>query len=132
MNSRVSTARVAGLLYLAVAILGAFAQVVRMMVYVAGDATARQRPGGARESGPAELRCRSGPGARVAGPRSDPPPAAGPRGPELARAMVVFVAVSAAITCMNMVHQLGALLVATNHSYVVAFGVDGSARWSSS
>jgi hypothetical protein len=43
MNSRVSTARVAGLLYLAVAILGAFAQVVRMMVYVAGDATARQR-----------------------------------------------------------------------------------------
>ena len=47
-------------------------------------------------------------------------------GRNIARAMVVFVAVSAAITSLNMVHQLGALLVATNHSYVTAFGADGS------
>jgi hypothetical protein len=40
--------------------------------------------------------------------------------------MVVFVAVSAAITSLNMVNQLGALLVATNHSYVTALGADGS------
>ena len=40
--------------------------------------------------------------------------------------MVVFVAVSAAITCLNMVNQFGALLVATNHSYVTAFGTDGA------
>ena len=47
-------------------------------------------------------------------------------GRNIARALVVFVAVSAAITCLNMVHQLGALLVATNSSYVIAFGADGS------
>ena len=40
--------------------------------------------------------------------------------------MVVFVAVSAAITCLNMVNQFGALLVATNHSYATALGADGS------
>jgi hypothetical protein len=40
--------------------------------------------------------------------------------------MVVFVAVSAAITSLNMIHQLGALLVATNHSYATAFGANGS------
>ena len=47
-------------------------------------------------------------------------------GRNTARAMVVFVAVSASITSLNMVHQFGALLVATNHSYVAALGVDGS------
>jgi Domain of unknown function (DUF4386) len=40
--------------------------------------------------------------------------------------MVVFVAVSASITSLNMVHQLGALRVATKHSYVTALGADGS------
>lgn len=40
--------------------------------------------------------------------------------------MVVFVAVSAAIACLNMVNQFGALLVATNSSYATAFGADGS------
>jgi hypothetical protein len=47
-------------------------------------------------------------------------------GRHIARAMVVFVAVSAAITCLNMVNQLGALLVATNDSYATALGADGS------
>lgn len=40
--------------------------------------------------------------------------------------MVVFVSVSAAITSLNMLNQLGALLVATNPADRTAFGVDGS------
>lgn len=40
--------------------------------------------------------------------------------------MVVFVAFSAAIACANMLNQLGAVLVATNHSYATAFGADHS------
>jgi hypothetical protein len=47
-------------------------------------------------------------------------------GRNIARAMVVFVAVAAAITSLNMINQLGALLVATNDSYDTAFGTDGS------
>ena len=47
-------------------------------------------------------------------------------GRSIARAMVIFVTVSAAITSLNMLNQLGALLVATNPSYATAFGVDGS------
>jgi hypothetical protein len=45
----------------------------------------------------------------------------------VARAMVIFVVVAVAITCLNMVHQLGALVVATTPSYAAVFGLDGSA-----
>lgn len=44
---------------------------------------------------------------------------------DAARAMVVIVAVAVAIICINMVYQLGALLVATDPSYSSAFGSDG-------
>jgi hypothetical protein len=44
----------------------------------------------------------------------------------LAGAMVMFVLVQVAITCLNMVFQLGALLVATDPSYAGALGADGS------
>jgi hypothetical protein len=44
----------------------------------------------------------------------------------VARAMVIFVAVAVGIICLNMVHQLGALLVATDPSYASAFGAEGS------
>jgi hypothetical protein len=43
-----------------------------------------------------------------------------------ARAMVIFVAVAVGITSLNMVHQLGALLVATDPSYASALGAGGS------
>lgn len=43
-----------------------------------------------------------------------------------ARAMVIFVAVAVAIICLNMVHQLAALLVATDTSYAGALGARGS------
>lgn len=44
-----------------------------------------------------------------------------------ARAMVIFVAVGAAITCLNEVFQFAALLVATERSYAAAFGTGSSA-----
>ena len=125
--SPVRLARMAGLLYLAVAILGGFAMAVRVTVYQPGDATATAANLVAnatlvRLSFVADLvqalvwlvlaitlyRLLAHAGKNIA------------------RAMVIFVAVSAAITSLNMVNQLGALLVATNHSYLTAFGVDGS------
>jgi uncharacterized protein DUF4386 len=126
-TSPVRLARIAGLLYLVVAIFGGFAQIVRVKVYEPGDAaaTAGNIVANAtlvRLSFVADLvqalvwlvlavtlyRLLARAGRNIA------------------RAMVVFVAVSAAITSLNMVNQLGALLVATSHSYVAAFGVDGS------
>ena len=125
--SAVRLARTAGLLYLVVAVLGAFAQIVRVRVYEPGNATATAANLVAsstlvRLSFVADLiqalvwlvlavtlyRLLAHAGRNTA------------------RAMVVFVAVSASITSLNMVHQLGALLVATNHSYVAALGADGS------
>jgi len=125
--SRVQLARAAGLLYLVVAVLGGFAQIVRVTVYEPGDAAATSANIVAnatlvRLSFVADLvqalvwlvlavtlyRLLSHAGRNVA------------------RAMVVFVAVSAAIASLNMVNQLGALLVATNQSYATAFGADGS------
>ena len=43
-----------------------------------------------------------------------------------ARAMVTFVAVGATIVCVNQVFPLAALLVATDGSYAAAFGAAGS------
>ena len=43
-----------------------------------------------------------------------------------ARAMVVLVAIAATITCLNLVFEFAALLVATDGSYVAAFGAAGS------
>ena len=125
--SAVRLARVAGMLYLVVAIFGGFAHIVRLNVYEPEDAeaTAANIVANAtlvRLSFAADLvqavvwlvlavtlyRLLAH------------------AGPNIARAMVVFVTVSAAITCLNMVHQLGALLVATDDSYVSAFGTDGS------
>ncbi|MFF5210093.1 DUF4386 domain-containing protein [Streptosporangium sp. NPDC000396] len=44
----------------------------------------------------------------------------------VARAMVTFVAISVAIMCLNLVHQLGALLVATDTAYASTLGAQGS------
>jgi hypothetical protein len=43
-----------------------------------------------------------------------------------ASAMVILVAIAATIMCLNMVFQFAALLVATDSSYVTAFGAKGS------
>ena len=47
-------------------------------------------------------------------------------GPSMARAMVVFVVLQVGITCLNLVHQFGALMVATQSSYSSAFGDEGT------
>ena len=44
----------------------------------------------------------------------------------VARMMVIFVVVSVAITCLNMVFQFGSVLVAEDATYAAAFGVQGS------
>ena len=46
--------------------------------------------------------------------------------PSMARAMVVFVVLQVGITCLNLVHQFGALMVATQSSYSSAFGEEGT------
>ncbi|MCW2804435.1 MAG: conserved rane protein of unknown function [Propionibacteriaceae bacterium] len=120
-------ARTAGVYYLVVAVLGAFAHIVRTQVFVAGDAATSTRNVVAdaalvRLSFMADLvqatfllfvvlalyRLLK----QV--------------NKNLARAMVMFVVVAVAITCLNMAHQLGALVVATDPTYATALGTGGS------
>ena len=128
MPSTKRLARTAGLYYLVVAVLGAFAHIVRAQVYVAGDAATTAanvlaNPDLVRYSFAADLvqatfflfvvlalyrLLRHS-------------------GENIARAMVALVVIAIAITCLNMVHQLGALLVATDPSYAAAFGGDQGA-----
>jgi hypothetical protein len=44
----------------------------------------------------------------------------------VARALVILVAIATTIMCLNLVFQFAALLVATDGSYVAAFGAKGS------
>lgn len=125
--SPVRVARTAGAFYLAVAVLGAFAQIVRVRVYAPGDPTTTAGnvvadAGLVRLSVMADLiqaafmvfvvmslyRLLQHVNKTVA------------------QTMVILVAISVAITSLNMVHQFGAVLVATEPSYATAFGADGS------
>ena len=127
LTSPVRQARIAGMLYLVVAVLGAFAQIVRLQAYVPGDASATAanvvaKIGILRLSFVADLtqnlvwlffamalyRLLQH------------------AGKNLARAMVIFVVVSVSIASLNMINQMGAIVVATNPAYATAFGVDGS------
>jgi hypothetical protein len=120
-------ARTAGVLYLAVAILGGWAHgYVRAAVYMPGEATATAQNVVERAS-----LVRFGFLADLVQAKlmvfvvlalyqllqhvSR----------EVARAMVVFVVVSVAITCLNLVTQFGAVLVATEPAYASAFGPGG-------
>lgn len=125
--SPVQLARRAGLLYLVVAVFGGFAQIVRMNVYVPGDAEATT----AKIAANAVLVRLSFAADLIQGVvwlilalmlyRL-----LAHAGRTIARAMVVFVAVSAAIATLNLVNQFGALLVATQSEYLTAFGASGS------
>lgn len=127
MDSQKRLARTAGLYYLVVAVLGAFAHIVRARIYVPGDAAASlhnvvTNASLVNYSFVADLvqatflvftvmtlyRLLHHAGKNVA------------------RAMVIFVVIAVAIICLNMVHQLGALLVATEPGYAAAFGTQGS------
>jgi ethanolamine utilization microcompartment shell protein EutS len=120
-------ARMAGLLYLVVAVLGAFAQVVRVQTYVPGDATATAanvvaKAGLLRLSFVADLtqnlvwlffamalyRLLQH------------------AGKNLARAVVIFVVVSVAIAMANMTNQMAAIVLATNPAYATGFGIAGA------
>ena len=119
-------ARIAGLLYLIMAICGAFAEIVRATVYEAGDAATTAKnvathAGLVRASVVADL-------------------VAVPVGlltamalylllkhvhANAARAMVVFLAVAAAMMALNLAHQLQALHL-SEAAYPSAFGAQGS------
>ncbi len=121
-------ARIAGLLYLIVAIFGGFAQFgVRAQVYVAGDAAATAGNVVANA------------GLVRVGVVADLLQATvfvflamtlylllKDVNRNAARAMVVLVAIATTIMCLNMVFQFAALLVATDQSYVTAFGTAGA------
>jgi hypothetical protein len=126
-SSQVGLARKAGLLYLVIAIFGAFAQVIRVRVYAPGDgatttANLIANASLVRLSFAADLLqalvwlCLALVLHRLFAHA----------GTYLARAMVIFVVFSAGIASLNMVHQLGALLVATTPAYTAAFGTAGS------
>jgi len=128
MTSPKSVARTAGLLYLVVAVVGAFAHFfVRARVYVPGDAATTAanvqanaslvRVGVVADLVQATCFLFVGMSLYRLLQHVDP---------SVARAMVLFVAVTVGIICLNMVHQLGALLVATDPSYATAFGAEGA------
>ncbi len=123
----VRLARKAGLLYLVIAVFGAFAHIIRVRVYVPGDAatTAANLVANAflvRLSFVADLLqnlvwlCLALVLHRLFAQA----------GKYLARAMVIFIVVSVAIASVNMVHQIGALLVVTTPAYATALGPIGS------
>ena len=123
----VRQARIAGLLYLVIAVFGGFAQIIRVRVYAPGDAEATAvnlvaNASMVRLSFVADLLqalvwlCLA---SVLYGLLQH-------AGKGLARSMVIFVVVSVAIACLNMVNQLGALLVATGSAYASAFGRRGS------
>ena len=126
MPSTTRLARTAGLYYLVVAVLGAFAHIVRSQVYRAGDAAATAA--NIQES--ADLVKLSFVADLVQTAFFVFTVLALFRllrhvDTNLARAMVVFVALAVAITSLNLVHQLGAILVTTEPAYATAFGLDG-------
>lgn len=128
MTSPKRLARIAGLLYLTVAVFGGFAHLfARATVYVPGDAAATADNIVAnsvlfRFAFVADLiqaTCFLLVGMALYLLLKHVSKNVG-------RAMVVFVTLSVAIICLNMIHHFGALLVATNESYASALGPDGS------
>lgn len=127
-QSRRRLARTAGVFYLVVAVLGAWAHgYVRGQVYVPGDAAATAnnvvenaslvRLGFAADVVQAALMLFVVMALYVLLQHVNK---------TVAQMMVMFVVVSVAITCLNMVFQLGSVLVAENPAYAAAFEAQGS------
>jgi hypothetical protein len=120
-------ARTAGVYYLVVAVFGGFAHAVRTQVYVPGDATTTAdnvvtHADLVRFSFAADLVQATFAVFLVMALYRLLRHA----GPSIARAMVVFVVLQVGITCLNLVHQFGAVMVATRSSYSSAFGDEGT------
>ncbi len=127
MNSPKRLARTAGLYYLIVAIFGGFAHIVRVNVYAPGDATTTAENVVAnaslvRMSFVADLVQATFAIFLVMALHQ----LLQHVNKAVARAMVIFVVLQVGITCLNMVHQLGAVVVATENSYASALGTDGA------
>jgi hypothetical protein len=123
MNPQVRLARTAGAYYLVVAIFAGFAQVVRQNVYVPDDAVATA----ANVVANSELVRLSFVADLVQATFALFLVLALSRllrhvNKDVARAMVLFVVLQVGITCLNVVHQFAALLVATQPTYTSAFG----------
>ncbi|WP_018352607.1 DUF4386 domain-containing protein [Longispora albida] len=128
MTPRNRIAKITGVLYLLVALLSAFAHfAVRGTIHVPGDAAATARNvaehatllrfGFAADLTQATLMIFVGFGfCRLLGHVSR----------NAARLLMLFVAAASATMALNLVHQSGALLVATGPSYATAFGKAGS------
>jgi hypothetical protein len=121
-------ARLAGLLYLTVAVLGGFAHlVVRATVYEAGDSAATAanvlahadlvRIGVVADLCQATIFVFLGMTLHRLLRHVDS---------DVASAMMILVAMASAIICLNMVFQFAGLLVATEEPYATAFGADGA------
>jgi Domain of unknown function (DUF4386) len=128
MNEDKKLARKIGVLYLVLAVLGAFAHLIaRGAVYVPGDAAETTqrivdnaylfRLGFVADLVQTTLFLLVGFGFYLLLSRVNK---------NVAKAMVVFVAVATALILGNMIHHLGALLVATDPSYAASLGVEGS------
>jgi Domain of unknown function (DUF4386) len=128
MISTKSLARIAGSLYLTVAIFGGFAHLyARARIYVPGDAAATAdnivansalfRFAFVADLIQATVFMLLGMALYLLLRHVNE---------NIGRAMVVFVAISVAIICLNMIHHLAALLVATDASYASTFGPEGS------
>ena len=128
MKSPKRIARIAGIFYLLVAIFGGFAEgFADLKLYVAGNAAATAAsvladPGFVRLSVSAHLLdaiffILTAMTLYILLQQVNQ---------SVARAMLVFVALSAGITTLNAVFQFEGLQVATNSSYVAAFGAAGS------
>ncbi len=126
-SSPVRMARWAGVLYLVVAVLGTFAQVVRVRMYAPNDTDTTT----ANIVANASLMRLSFVAdlvqalvwlvfAMVIYQLFEH------AGKALARATLAFIMVSAGMAMTNMVHQLGAVLVATNPAYASTLGTQGS------
>jgi hypothetical protein len=127
MTGQKHLARTAGVYYLVVAVFGGFAHAVRTQVYVPGDATTTAdnvatHADLVRFSFAADLVQATFAVLLVMALYRLLRHA----GPSMARAMVVFVVLQVGITCLNLVHQFGALMVATQSSYSNAFGDEGT------
>src|SRR5215471_11907574 len=127
MNSTTTLARVAGILYLFVAVGGGFAESVRTSTTVSGDAAATaanvvQRATPFHVAFVADLvdfTCFLGVGLLLYAILK----AVDPR---VAVAMLVINAVSVAIQALNMLNHVGALLVATNPSFTAGMSPEAS------
>ena len=127
MSAPQRLARTAGVYYLVVAVFGGFAHAVRTQIYVPGDATTTADNVAAH----ADLVRFSFAADLVQATFAVFLVMALYRllrhvQPSMARAMVVFVVLQVGITCLNLVHQFGALMVATRSSYSNGFGDEGT------